>query len=108
MLRFSGQPDERSLAILHEALTYALDWFDDHQDSPEDFTVDYPESARCFTPALAEKTLKDLLRASQDSVLYQLTNYHWLLLYEVLKNFTEVFNDDPEGVGWGQRIGDQV
>ncbi len=104
MLRFSGDPDDVSLAILHAALADALDWFDDHQDYPEDFTVDYPESAKCFTPVLAEKTLKDLLRASQESALYQLTDYHWLLLYEVLLIFTNVFNDDPEGVVGGKEL----
>jgi len=104
MLRFSNEPDECSLAILHVALADALDWFDDHQDCHEDFTVDYPESAKCFTPALAEKTLKDLLRASQESALYQLTDYHWLLLYEVLLIFTHVFNDEPESVVGGKEL----
>ena len=69
---------------------------DGPESSLEDFTARYPESAKCFTPVLAEKTLKNLFIASQDSALYQLTDYHWLLLYEVLKNFTEVFNDEPE------------
>jgi len=31
-------------------------------------------------------------------------DYHWLLLYEVLKNFTEVFNDEPEGVVGGKEL----
>ena len=104
MLRFQEAPDEISLAILHAALADALDWFDDHQDCPEDFTVDYPESAKCFTPALAETTLKDLLRASQESALYQLTDYHWLLLYEVLSKFAELFNDEPDIVVGGSEL----
>jgi hypothetical protein len=108
MLRFLDEPDEHSLAILHAALTDALEEMDiskdDPEDSLEDFTARYPESAKCFTPALTETTLKDLLRASQESALYQLTDYHWLLLYEVLKNFTEVFNDEPEGVVGGKEL----
>jgi len=108
MLRFSNELDECALAILHAALTDALEEMDiskdDPEDSLEDFTARYPESAKCFTPALAEITLKDLLRASHESALYQLTDYHWLLLYEVLKNFTEVFNDEPEGVVGGKEL----
>ena len=100
MLRFSNELDECALAILHAALTDALEETELSKDDPdgclEDFTARYPQSAKCFTAALAETTLKDLLRTSQDSALYQLTDYHWLLLYEVLKNFTEVFNDEPE------------
>jgi hypothetical protein len=30
--------------------------------------------------------------------LYQLTDYHWLLLYEALWRFCEVFNDEPEEI----------
>ena len=60
--------------------------------------------SNCFTSELAEQTLKDLLRASQDSALYQLTDYHWLLLYEVLERFTEVFNDEPDIVTGGSRL----
>ena len=33
MLRFQEAPDEISLAILHAALTDALDWIDDNQDA---------------------------------------------------------------------------
>ncbi len=108
MLRFADTPDERALAILHAALTDALEELGGFNDDPEGyhefFTTSYPESAKCFTPALAEKTLKDLLRASQESALYQLTDYHWLLLYELLLIFTNVFNDDPEGVVGGKEL----
>jgi len=96
MLRFQDTPNAKSLAILHAALDDALNWLDCDRDFPEDFSISYPKSSKCFTPELAEHTLKALLRASKDSALYQLTDYHWLLLYEVLWNFTTVFNDEPE------------
>ena len=108
MLRFSENPNKAALAIVHAALTDALEHMEISQetfkDGLEDLTARYPESAKCFTPALAETTLKGLLRASQDSALYQLTDYHWLLLYEVLDNFTEVFNDEPIYVGGGELV----
>ena len=104
MLRFQEPPDEISLAILHAAFADALDWIDDNQDDPEDFARVYPESAKCFTPQLAKKILKQLLRASKDPALYKLTDYHWLLLYEVLSKFAELFNDQPEIVIGGSEL----
>jgi len=96
MLRFMQPLEERDLAIFHAALVDALEWLDFNRDYPEGFPVSYPESAKCFTPALAEQTLKNVLQCSHDSALYQLTDYHWLLLYEVLWKFSEIFNDEPE------------
>jgi hypothetical protein len=104
MLRFQLEPGERDLAIFHAALDDALNWLDFHHDYPEDFPISYPESAKCFTPALAEHTLKNVLRASHDSAFYQLTDYHWLLLYEVLWKFSEIFNDEPECVTGGKDL----
>ena len=104
MLRFQEAPDEISLAILHAALADASDWIDDNQDDPEDFARVYPESAKCFTPQLAKKTIERLLRASHGRTLYQLTDYHWLLLYEVLSKFAELFNDEPEIVVGGSEL----
>jgi hypothetical protein len=62
MLRFQEPPDEISLAILQAALADASDWIDDNHDDPEDFTRVYPESVKCFTPQLAKKTIKRLMR----------------------------------------------
>ncbi len=104
MLRFQEPPDEISLAILHAAFADASDWIDDNQDDPEDFARVYPESAKCFSPKLAKKTIKRLLRASHGRTLYQLTDYHWLLLYEVLSKFAELFNDEPESVSGGSEL----
>lgn len=108
MLGFQEDPDERSLAILHAALTDSLEETELSKDDPEAyqerFTRSYPKSAKCFTPSLGETTLMDLLRASQDSALYQLTDYHWLLLYEVFWSFTQVFNDEPECVIGGLEL----
>jgi hypothetical protein len=37
--------------------------------------------------------LHKLLEGSRSAQWYQLTDYHWLLLYEVLKVHCEIFND---------------
>jgi hypothetical protein len=62
---------------------------------------EYPHFARLFSSHLARNTLADLLEASQASALYQLTDFHWYLVYYVLQPFVEIHNDsareDPSG-----------
>ena len=96
MLRFQYPPDSIFLDILHEAIEDSFCWLEWTDYDQEGFSNSYPESAKCFHPKLAHKTLKLLLRASQAKSLYQLTDFHWLLLYEVLWKFCELFNDEPE------------
>ena len=98
MLRFQYPPNSISLDILHRAIEAALGWLERTEYDQEAFSHSYCQSAQCFHPKLAQKTLKQLLRASKAKSLYQLTDYHWLLLYEVLWRFCELFNDDPQEI----------
>jgi len=91
MLRFAQRPDPVSLAILHAALE---DLQETLADADEGFwPAQYPTAARCFSPALARTTLGQLLTASQAPEVYQLTDYHWLLLYDCLRVYCEIHND---------------
>ena len=96
MLRFQYPPDSIFLDILHGAIEEVLWWLELTEYDQEKFSNSYCQSAKCFHPKLAQKTLKQLLRASKAKSLYQLTDYHWLLLYEVLWRFCELFNDEPK------------
>jgi len=53
----------------------------------------YPLAARCFRPDRARTTLAQLLTASRAPELYQLTDYHWLLLYDCLRVYCVIHND---------------
>jgi len=91
MLRFAQPPDAVFLAILHDAL-------DDFQETladleAEDWPALYPLAARCFSQALARTALQELLTASRAPQLYQLTDYHWLLLYDGLRVYCTIHND---------------
>jgi hypothetical protein len=59
----------------------------------EDWPAQYPTAARCFSPALARATLGQLLTASRADQVYQLTDYHWLLLYDTLRAYCALHND---------------
>jgi DNA-binding PadR family transcriptional regulator len=93
MLLFQEQPDAIFLAILHEAMDDELAYLGDAIEDIEFFVACYPFTSRHFTPTLALQTLKQLRKASGAAEYYQLTDYHWELLYEVLRGYTECFND---------------
>jgi hypothetical protein len=67
----------------------------DQYITPQEWAEDYPRSARCFAPALARATLRDLHAKVQLPETYILTEYHWLLLYECLQGAMAVLNDLP-------------
>jgi hypothetical protein len=60
-----------------------------------------PMLARFFDPRTAARLIEDLLAASRDTRLYQLTDYHWLVVYRCLEVFCGLHNDeaaaDPTG-----------
>jgi len=97
LLRFTCRPDPIFQQILEEAIELALCNLDPElvdQDDPSDFASLYPDSARCFTAPVAIRVLEELRTASRDpSAVYQLTDYHWLLLHDCLQQYCEVFND---------------
>ena len=91
MLRFAQPPDAVFLAILDDALEDLQETLTDLE--AEDWPTLYPLAAPCFGPALARNTLQELLPASRAPALYQLTDYHWLLLYDGLRVYCTVHND---------------
>lgn len=93
MLLFQNKPDEIFLAILHEAMDDELPYLEDAIEDIEFFQACYPFTSRHFTPTLAVQALRQLQTASEAEEYYQLTDYHWELLYEVLRGYTECFND---------------
>jgi hypothetical protein len=93
MLRFTEKPDEIFLTILREAIDEESGYIENSIGDPEFFKGSYPFSSRHFTPALALQTLERLRTASEAEELYNLTDYHWELLYEVLRGYTDLFND---------------
>jgi hypothetical protein len=95
MLRWQNTPDEVFQAIIRDALEFALDTLQiDPVGRDENFRTFYPRASGFFGCDECGALLKALLKASDDDgTLYQLTDYHWLLLYESLKLYTEVSNE---------------
>ncbi|HEY3197189.1 MAG TPA: hypothetical protein VGJ57_04180 [Nitrospirales bacterium] len=94
MLYFAHKPDLVFTAILHTALESegeSLKGF--VNNDPDLWEACYPESSRYFEAAACVDVLTQVFCASRDPIVYCPTDYHWLLLYEVLQNFCVIHND---------------
>lgn len=95
MIYFQTKPDAVFEAILKEALTSEAS---EIQLLSDDGAIDsweglYPETSRCLCPYEAVRMLVQLSAAVNDSHVYRLTDRHWLVLYETLKNFCATHNE---------------
>jgi hypothetical protein len=98
MLYFRTQPDAVFMPFVKQALDRELQdvrRIASRNDS-DAWLVEYPAVGRLFTPYSALITLEALLVAHEASMVYRLTDYHWLLLYECLKNYCLWHNDQVE------------
>ena len=95
MLYFRTQPDAALIPFVRQALDgelHAVQRVASRNDV-EAWLVEYPAVGVLFTPYSALVTLEKLLVAHEASMIYRLTDYHWLLLYECLKNYCLWHND---------------
>ncbi len=93
MLRFQLPPDPVFLAILHYAIEMILDELEDEGTEEDYWKAQYSNAAKVFTMPLARDTLNALLEATKAPGLYQITDYHWLLLYDALRVQIDILND---------------
>jgi hypothetical protein len=100
MLRFEIKPDTVFLDMLDDAIEQMIDEMDleEPTDQDESFEINMPRSSRVFTAQQAKHQLRTLQRAIHAAELYKPTDYHWLLLYECLEQYCEIFNDLQVGV----------
>ena len=94
MLRFSDPLTAAATEIFVFCLELASDTVGDFYP-PDNWRDIYPLSATCFTRELARETLVDLLAKLRLPEEYELTEYHWILLYEGLKVQIDFLNDMP-------------
>jgi len=95
MLYFRTQPDVVFIPFVKQALhceLQAVRRLASHNDG-DAWLLEYPVVGTLFTPYSALITLEELLVAHEASTVYRLTDYHWLLVYECLKNYCLWHND---------------
>jgi hypothetical protein len=102
MLRFATKPDRVFRAILHDALEFTRDALAGLVSDDEGYwPAQYPNAARGLTAGAAVTLLDQLVAASRDAQLYQLTDYHWLLLYDCLRVYCDIHNDNLQEASQG-------
>ena len=103
MLHFQTRPDRVFLAIFHEALQHTREELnfaptytptrEDHEAMDEHYRVLYPELARFFERGELVEVLDRLLEAQRQPTMYEVSDYHWLMLHECLEVFCDLHND---------------
>jgi len=69
----------------------AIDCIPDYDD--DDFECFFPLASKCLSKDMVRKTLKELKKKNEDSHLWVLNDYHYSLLYDLLRAFCGVQND---------------
>jgi hypothetical protein len=95
MLRFQTPLTAAAREIVVYCLAVASDEVVDLYEDHEAWAAAYPLSSACFNRELAHRVLLELLEKLEASDLYVPTDYHWLLVYECLKEQIALFNDAP-------------
>jgi hypothetical protein len=95
MLRFQAPLTDAAREILVYSLEVAADEIIDLYEDHEAWATAYPLSSACFTQELARTVLLDVLDKLNAPEWYVPTEYHWLLMYECLKEQIALFNDAP-------------
>jgi hypothetical protein len=95
MLRFQTPLTAAAREIMVYGLEVAADEIVDLYEDHESWAAAYPLASACFTQELARSVLLDVLEKLTSPDWYVPTDYHWLLMYECLKEQIALFNDAP-------------
>jgi hypothetical protein len=95
MLRFQTPLTAAAREILVYSLEVAADEIIDLYEDHEAWAAAYPLASACLTQELARTVLLDLLDKLDAPEWYMPTEYHWLLVYECVKEQIALFNEAP-------------
>ena len=105
MLRFAARPDKAFREIVTECLAIALDILVNEDQSDDEAMSCFDQRlAAMFTRAELARAVKRLLEAHEAKVLYMPTEYHWLILADLLETGIELHNQAADAFG-PRRVG---
>ncbi len=100
MLRFQTAPDRIFMAIIQESLELMIDQIRTvkligQNEEAREYELGslLPNAGNVFNSSNSIKTVKRLLVCHKRPGLYNLNDYHYLLLYDTLLNFCEIHNE---------------
>ena len=95
MIEFDLKQDAIFKELLEGALDYAIDTIRDLEDDDgdDDFKCLWPIAAKCFNKDNALKALMEIRRYQKRKEIYSVSNYHYMLIYDVLEKDCIWLND---------------
>jgi len=112
MLRWSSSPDQAFTALVDASLEFAIDMLGVlriTEESDEELLSNFLEQTRAlFSPRDLDAELTKLLAAHRSAKLSMPTDYHFLLLYDVLLQWIEHHNDTVTAEGHPLELGELV
>ena len=107
MLGFAARSDPAFEVIVTAALEIAIDGLRNPDGPDEGVLVDYsPRTQAIFDRQELLAVLEKLLEAHRSPTIYKLTNYHFLILHDVLQVYADLHNDSLELHDGVRRWGD--
>jgi hypothetical protein len=116
MIVFQDEPDPIFLAIVDEALAHVREVHlvryregyrptrAERRELEESYRDLFPELVPLFTRRELVRVIDRLRRASREERRrYELTDYHWLVLYSCLRLYCDLHNDGA--IGTGDQVG---
>jgi len=97
MLKFSRKPDKIFTEILESSFKFVVDVISDCSD--DNLEALLPYAARNFSKETSIGLLRKLIKYNRASGLWELNDYHYVLIYDALKMFCEAMNEVAEDGG---------
>lgn len=98
MLYFANRPDPAFQAIVRGALESAIDDLKDTENE-DVLSLFYPETRRCFDRSILLRECQRLLDAHVSPALFQVTDYHFLILEDTVSRIVEQHNEEYKDEG---------
>jgi len=98
MLRFSRKPDKIFTEILESSFELVIDTIEENC-SDDNLDCFLPHAARNLSKETTIEVLRELIKHNRASGLWELNNYHYTLIYDILEMFCELMNEVAENSG---------
>lgn len=94
MLDFQQTPDVIFYKIIENAINYSVPMIEDTEDG--DYYEIMPYASKIFKREDALKAISELLKYHKAAGVWYITDYYYLLLYDMLDSYISMINDEGD------------
>jgi len=91
MFKFANNPDKIFTKVLELMFQYSIERVGDCEDSYE-LECFLPHASRNLSKEIIRDLLSQFIQCNRDDSLWELNDYHFCLIYDLLKDFSDVQN----------------